>query len=47
MCDGQSVYCAKKIEEAMLEVVRHYFQNISRKVDAVWRERRGFSPAAS
>lgn len=22
----------------MLEVVRHYFQNISRKVDAVWRE---------
>ena len=38
LCDGQSVYSAKKIEEAVLEVVRYYFQNISRTVDAVWRE---------
>ena len=38
MCDGQSVYSAKKIEDAVLEVVRNYFQNISRTVDAVWRE---------
>ena len=38
MCDGQTVYSAKKIEDAVLEVVQHYFQNISRTVDAVWRE---------
>ena len=38
LCDGQSVYSAKKIEEAVLEAVRHYFQNIFRTVDAVWRE---------
>ena len=38
LCDGLTVYSAKKIEEAVLEVVRCYFQNISRTVDAVWRE---------
>ncbi len=38
MCDGQTVYSAKKIEDAVLEVVQHYFQNISQTVDAVWRE---------
>ena len=38
LCDGQTVYSAKKIKEAVWGVVRHYFPNTSRTVDAVWRE---------
>lgn len=37
-CDGQSVYSAMKIEGAVLEVIRQYFNNFQRSVDAVWRE---------
>lgn len=38
LCDGQTVYSAKKIESAVLEVVRQYFSNVAQTVDAVWRE---------
>ena len=37
-CDGQTVYSAKKIEGAVLEVVRGYFDAIQSSVDAVWKE---------
>lgn len=37
-CTGQSVYSARKIEEAVLETVQRYFQNMRCTVDAVWRE---------
>lgn len=37
-CDGQTVYSAKKIEGAVLEVVRSYFDAIQSSVDAVWKE---------
>ena len=37
-CDGQSVYSAKKIEKAVVEVVQQYFRNITRTVDGVWQE---------
>ena len=36
--DGQTVYSAKKIEGAVLEVVRGYFDAIQSSVDAVWKE---------
>lgn len=37
-CDGQTVYSAQRIEDAVHEVVRQYFQRISTSVDSVWRE---------
>lgn len=37
-CDGQSVYSAAKIEGAVLEVVKDYFQGFKRPIDAVWQE---------
>ncbi len=37
-CDGQSVYSAKKIEEAVLEIVQQYFHCITQTVDSVWKE---------
>ena len=37
-CDGQTVYSAKKIEAAVLEIVRDYFTSIRESVDDVWRE---------
>ncbi|MBQ7888033.1 MAG: recombinase family protein [Clostridia bacterium] len=37
-CDGQTVYSAQRIEEAVHEVVRQYFHRISTSVDSVWRE---------
>lgn len=37
-CDGQSVYSAAKIEEAILEVVRQYFSGFEESVDSVWQE---------
>lgn len=37
-CTGQSVYSARKIEEAVLETVQQYFQSMRCTVDAVWRE---------
>ncbi len=37
-CDGQAVYSAQRIEGAVHEVVRQYFQRISTSVDSVWRE---------
>ncbi len=37
-CDGQRVYSAKKIEEAVLEIVQQYFHSITRTVDSVWKE---------
>ena len=37
-CDGQTVYSAKKIEEAVLEIVRGYFTSIRESVNSVWRE---------
>lgn len=37
-CDGQTVYSAQRIEEAVQEVVRQYFSRITASVDGVWRE---------
>ena len=37
-CDGQTVYSALRVEGAVLEVIRQYFSNFQRSVDAVWRE---------
>lgn len=37
-CDGQSVYSAAKIEEAVFEVVRQYFSGFQESVDSVWQE---------
>ena len=37
-CDGQTVYSAKKIEEAVLAIVRGYFTSIRESVNSVWRE---------
>ena len=37
-CDGQTVYSAKKIEGAVLEVVRGYFNTIQSSMDVVWKE---------
>ena len=37
-CNGQSVYSAAKIEEAVLEVVRQYFSGFQESVDSVWQE---------
>ena len=37
-CDGQTVYSARKIEDAVLEIVRDYFTSIQESVDDIWRE---------
>lgn len=37
-CDGQTVYSARKIETAVLEIVHDYFQSFQASVDAVWKE---------
>lgn len=37
-CGGQSVYSALKLEEAVLEVVRSYFDRITGCVSTVWQE---------
>ena len=36
-CDGQRVYAAKKVEEAVLDAVRQYFKTF-RSMDPVWKE---------
>ncbi len=36
-CDGQRVYAAKKVEEAVLDAVRQYFKTF-RSMDSVWKE---------
>lgn len=38
LCDGQAVYCAAKIESAVLDVVHQYFHSLSRTVNDVWQE---------
>ena len=38
-CKGQTVYSAKKLDEAVMEIVRHYFRNIQQTVNSVWREK--------
>ena len=38
-CDGQTVYSAKKIEDAVLQVVREYFSGFQNSIDSVWKER--------
>ena len=37
-CDGQTVYSARKIETAVMEVVHSYFHNVTDTVDGVWKE---------
>ena len=37
-CDGQSVYSAKKIEPAVIDIVHKYFASIRDSVEAVWKE---------
>ena len=37
-CDGQTVYSARKIEAAVLEIVRGYFNSFQSAVDTVWQE---------
>lgn len=37
-CDGQTVYSARKIEKAVLEIVRDYFRSFQSSVDTVWKE---------
>lgn len=39
-CTGQTVYSARKIEDAVLEVVHDYFQGFQTTVDAVWKEQK-------
>lgn len=38
-CEGQTVYSAAKIEEAVLDVVHRYFHRIKRTVGTVWDEK--------
>lgn len=38
LCDGQTVYSALKIEEAVLEVVNSYFSHMKSTVDSAWHE---------
>lgn len=38
-CEGQTVYAAAKIEEAVLDVVHRYFHRIKRTVGTVWDEK--------
>ena len=37
-CSGQTVYSAKKIEAAVLEIVHDYFRSFQSTVDMVWQE---------
>lgn len=37
-CDGQTVYSAQRIEDAVQEVVRQYFAHMTTSVDNVWQE---------
>ena len=37
-CDGQTIYSAKKIETAVLEIVHDYFSSFQNSVDTVWKE---------
>lgn len=37
-CGGQTVYSAMKIESAVLQVARQFFNSIQQSVDDVWRE---------
>ncbi len=37
-CDGQRTYSAAKVETAVLEIVRQYFQHFSSAIDNVWKE---------
>lgn len=37
-CDGQTTYVARRIEEAVLEIVRHYFQTMQQVTESVWQE---------
>lgn len=37
-CSGQTVYSAKKIETAVLEIVHDYFRSFQSTVDVVWQE---------
>lgn len=37
-CDGQTVYSARRIEDAVQEVVRQYFTHIAASIDSVWQE---------
>ena len=37
-CKGQTVYSARKLDEAVMEVVRQYFVDIQKTVDSVWKE---------
>lgn len=38
-CIGQQTYSAKKIEDAVLQIVRQYFQSMKQSVDEAWEER--------
>ena len=38
LCDGQTVYSAMKVEEAVLGVVHSYFSRMKGTVDTVWHE---------
>lgn len=37
-CDGQTVYSAAKIESAVMEIVRCYFDNITGTINTVWQQ---------
>jgi len=37
-CNGQTVYSAKKLDDAVMEVARQYFRDIQQTVDSVWKE---------
>lgn len=37
-CDGQTVYSAARIEDAVLEIVHQYFSSIAHTVSEVWEE---------
>jgi len=37
-CGGQTIYSARKIEEAVSEVVRSYFDSMNVSIDSLWRE---------
>jgi len=38
-CAGQTVYSARKIESAVLQIVHQFFNDMQQSVDLVWRER--------
>lgn len=37
-CQGQTVYAAAKIDQAVIEVVRQYFKHITQTVNSVWKD---------